>query len=81
MCECKINMIEATSKCCTLLRGPKRIILQTRTKGCSINLELDGVPQFEPVRVEDGERTVEIYECHNVPGYKSVYVTVFSQKE
>ena len=57
------------------------MILQTRSTGCSLNFSLDGVLQFEPIRVEDGERTVEIYECCNVPGYKSVYMTLISQKE
>lgn len=80
MCDCELD-IKTACKCCTLLRGPKRMILQTRSTGCSLNFNLDGVPQFEPIRVADGERAVEIYECHNVPGYKSVYVTVVSQKE
>lgn len=81
MCHCDSNPIDVTCKCCTLLRGPKKFIMQTKTTGCRLNFEIDYVPQFEPVKIEDGERTVEIYECHNVPGYKSVYITIISQKE
>lgn len=81
MCDCEFNIVESTCKCCTLLRGPKRIILQTRSNGCSLNFSLDGNPQFDPIKVADGERTVEIYQCHNVPGYKEVFVTIVSQKE
>ena len=81
MCDHEMNILDVTCKCCTLLRGPKRIMLRTKTTGCSLNFDLDNVPQFEPISVEDGERTIEIYEYHNVPGHKSVYVTVVSQKE
>ncbi len=78
MCNC--NSLEHVCKCCTLLRGPKTLTFQKRTTGCHLNFEFDHVPQFQPVEIEEGERTVEIYQCHDVPGYKDAYIVVVTKK-
>jgi hypothetical protein len=68
-------------KCCSLLRGPKTLKFVERSTGCELNFEFDKVPQFEPIVIKEGEHTVEIYECHDVPGYKDAYVIVLQRED
>lgn len=70
-CGCEVG-----GKCCKLLRGPKTVIVKTQGNGNSLNFNVDGKPQFDPISVEDGERAIEIYECLNVEGYKRAHIIV-----
>jgi hypothetical protein len=74
------DLMKQLSDCCELLRGPKTITMQTRSTGCKLNFDLDHVPQFNPVDVEDGVKTVAIYKCHDVPGYSEVHIVVVARK-
>ena len=66
---------------CELVRGPKTIKMVKRDTGTSLNFDLDKVPQFESIPVPEGTKTVEVYHCKDVYGYKEAWVTVVGIKD
>jgi hypothetical protein len=77
--ECD-GVMEHLSECCELLRGPTTVVMKSKTNSCTLNSLLDGVPLFAPIEIKNGERDVAMYQCHDVPGYSEVFITVVARK-
>lgn len=74
------GVMEYLCECCELLRGPTTVVLRNQTNSCTLNSLVDGQPLFEPIEVENGDRSVAMFQCHNVPGYREVFITVVTRK-